>query len=964
MDADHRIHWQTHEKISTCPRISALTDALKEFLLQKDLGASEVKVIPLTQVPDIKARHEVIWISLVELEHTLLATMDQREMDLLRSITDEAKTLLWLTGANMLGAQPKPSLTLSSGLSRSLMLEQPSLHFTVMDIGEFLNDPKHNQATTCENILSALDSCLSDVDDREFIEQNGLLSIGRFSPDQDINMLFQRRFAAQDDDTSAIQPAPLESISPAELRIFGAGASDSIHFQQLRDPQDAPAPGFVDVLVKAVSLNAKDVYALTGRLETPQGHTACEYSGTVTAVGPDVTNVQVGDNVVALAPCRFATVTRGPAWAMHKMLPGEDANILPTLPVVYVSALYALRERAQLQHGESVLIHSGAGAFGMAAISLALRMGATVYTTVSSQAKRDAVATVLGLPREHIFHSRDSSFVDRVMAATQGHGVDVVVNSLVGDLMHRSWECIAHFGRFIEVGKRELTDAGRLDMSIFLRNATFSAFDLGDLFFSESPKHRRLFQTLTSEVLSLYRSGKIKPVPSTIFPVSETIKAYRHFWSKDRVGKIVINLENTRGRVPSTPAPNLTVFSPKKVYLLVGCLGGLGRSLSRWMVARGALNFIFLGRSGSDKPSAKKLISQLIAAGAKATVVRGNVSNVDDVIRAVSACRATGLAIGGVVQAAMGLSDGLFSRMTSQAWHQGIQPKWAGSMNLHAALQEHEADKELDFFLLMSSVSGSVGTATESNYCAANGFLDAFARWRRTLGRPAVSVGLGMISEVGYLHENPEIEALLLRRGIQPLNEAEFLQVMDLALSGTGAQCMGAHDELEEPWSAHILTGLEPFRVRQLREQGFDVTHGTMDDPRAAIISAAMAADHEERKDYREGKVNAAAASWLKNIPAKAAESLSSEGDAASLQVAVLRLVRKRFSNLILIPLEQIDNDKPLANFGVDSMIASEFRSWFWSAFKVDVPFLDLLSPEKTMNTLATFVEKHLVDQV
>ena len=109
--------------------------------------------------------------------------------------------------------------------------------------------------------------------------------------------------------------------------------------------------------------------------------------------------------------------------------------------------------------------------------------------------------------------------------------------------------------------------------------------------------------------------------------------------------------------------------------------------------------------------------------------------------------------------------------VTNETWHTGIKPKWQGTWNLHKALEGHN----LDFFLLISSLSGSLGSATESNYCAANHFLDAFAQWRSGQGKPTSSVALGMISDVGYLHENPEVWAWLLRRGLRALTEDEML---------------------------------------------------------------------------------------------------------------------------------------------------------------------------------------------
>ena len=377
------------------------------------------------------------------------------------------------------------------------------------------------------------------------------------------------------------------------------------------------------------------------------------------------------------------------------------------------------------------------------------------------------------------------------------------------------------------------------------------------------------------------------------------------------------------------------------------------------MMKLGARNFVFVGRSGADRKSARELVDRLEEAGANVTVVRGDVSSQKDIEAAVAACVATGKKIGGVVQAAMGLHEALFTRMPNSAWHTGIDPKWQGTWNLHNAIQpliDADPSNELDFFLLTSSVSGTVGTATESNYCSANGFLDSFAKWRRSRGQPCISIGLGMISEVGYLHENPEIEALLLRKGIQPLNEEEFLQVVDLALA---SEKKHAFEE------AHLLTGLEPEAIRELTKQGFDVTtHGVLVEARASLLLASLQAEIEMNEagssSGSSGSAVANAAPWFKEVPATLSAAFAPEADADTMKDAILRLIKKRFSNLILMPADQIAETRALPEFGVDSMIASEFRSWFWSVFKVDIPFLDIMSKQTSLAVLADSVETKL----
>lgn len=272
--------------------------------------------------------------------------------------------------------------------------------------------------------------------------------------------------------------------------------------------------------------------------------------------------------------------------------------------------------------------------------------------------------------------------------------------------------------------------------------------------------------------------------------------------------------------------------------------------------------------------------------------------------------------------------------MSNHFWHTGIDPKVVGTWNLHNSIKGKDSD--LDFFLMTSSVSGSVGTATESNYCSGNYFLDMFARYRRSLGLPAISVGLGMISEVGYLHENPEIEALLLRKGIQAIDEDELLQIIDVALSSKMTIAHG-YDAFAE---SHILTGLEPLGLKELRKKGFEGETPTLNDPRASVLAGSLDGDLALK-----GKDD--------DLPAEVVKALEK---GTPLEEAILQHIVRRFSNLVLVPLDKVDCAKPLAAYGMDSMIAAEFRTWFFSTFEVDIPFLELLSKTVTIRSLSDTV--------
>ena len=273
---------------------------------------------------------------------------------------------------------------------------------------------------------------------------------------------------------------------------------------------------------------------------------------------------------------------------------------------------------------------------------------------MSTQEKKEYLVKRFGLKASNIFSSRDTSFEESVLEATNGNGADVVLNSLTGDQLHASWRCCAPFGRFVEIGKRDLIDDGKLEMNGFLKNLTFSAFDLSNIYLDGGAACQKLWTNLLDQVLELYRAKKISKIAQVeMFDISEVSNALRRFLSRNRIGKIAVSLEDPEANINVQTFKYQSNFSAEKVYIMVGCLGGLGRSMAKWMMVRGARKFAFLGRSGADKPSARRLIEDLTSNGAQCEVVRGDVCNMQDVQNLVS--RAHGV-IGGVIQAAMGLN--------------------------------------------------------------------------------------------------------------------------------------------------------------------------------------------------------------------------------------------------------------------------------------------------------------------
>ena len=293
--------------------------------------------------------------------------------------------------------------------------------------------------------------------------------------------------------------------------------------------------------------------------------------------------------------------------------------------------------------------------------------------------------------------------------------------------------------------------------------------------------------------------------------------------------------------------------------------------------------------------------------------------------------------------------------MSCESWHISIDPKVQGAWNLHNALKGR--DSSLDFFLLTSSISGTVGTATESNYCAANAFLDAFARHRRGLGLPAASIGLGMISEVGYLHEHPEIEALLLRKGLHAINEDELLQICDIVLTEQISSDLSLGEE--HFIDGHVLTGFEAQGLQAIREQGFEGGNHVLDDPRVSIMAAMLAASNGENS-------TASGTSSGSHLPEEVATALATQGGQGTgtagspVLDAVQTVVSVKIRNLLL--LKELDPQIFLSKFGMDSMLAAEFRHFIFHTFNVDVPFQTILSETVSVASLAGLVAKELLD--
>ncbi|KAF5021541.1 hypothetical protein F66182_6423 [Fusarium sp. NRRL 66182] len=443
----------------------------------------------------------------------------------------------------------------------------------------------------------------------------------------------------------------------------------------------------------------------------------------------NVDKFKVGDRVFGMHAGCFQTRVRVDPRTFQRTPDRLGDEEAASLICTSATVVHSLIDVARLQRGESVLIHSAAGGVGQTAIRLAKYLGAEIFATVSSEKKKRLLIDEYGITESHIFNSRDYSFADGILRLTKQRGVDVVLNSLAGEALRRTWLCVAPFGRFIELGKRDIYDSNGLDMRPFLDNTTFSGLDI----LTQVINYPDRFEAIGKHVVELLKKGAIAPLDNLArYSFGEVSKAFRLMQSGSHVGKIAL-YPRPDDVVPVVPE-GLETFrlSSGNTHVLVGGLGGIGRSVARLLVERGVRHLVFLSRSGDSRPEAW---------------------------------------ISGY--------DAVYSSMTAQDWNLSLRPKLVATRNLHDLLPA-----DLDLLICLSSIAGIIGSRGQANYNAGNTYQDALAHDRAASGLASTSINLSLVVDVGVSTERSEVFQLLKDGGLLGMEENEVLNVIKAAVSG------------------------------------------------------------------------------------------------------------------------------------------------------------------------------------
>ncbi|EKG10605.1 Beta-ketoacyl synthase [Macrophomina phaseolina MS6] len=850
-------------------------------------------------------------ISLLEIDGSLLSNVKESEFSAVKQMSLEARLVLWVNGdASPVDGDPEADIAL--GFGRTVCSERGDQNFVNLS----LERPTMRLDPCVESILRVfrnITRSLGSAHENEYSEKDGIIQIPRVVPSPYINDLVTARSHQPDEQTYSVGS---NGRKPRfHLSIETPGLLDTLYYIEDQDEHSILEEEYVEIEVRATSLNFKDVMVALGQI--PGKGFGLDGAGIVSRATPG-SRFTPGDRVVY---CSFAGGGLGTFVTCSELqvekIPDDMAfNIAAAIPTVYSTVVYSIDYVAHLQKGESILIHAGAGGVGQAAIQLAMIRGARIFVTVGSQDKRHLLKDLYGLEDSQIFYSRDSTFAEDVRNATDGHGVDVVLNSLGGELLQQSWDCIAPFGRFVDIGKADIIANNMLPMGPFDRNVTFSAVDLVVIHEKAKPLLKKIIQ----DVIRLFKEHTHlhEPKPLHVFHPSRLEEAMRFLQGGRNTGKVVVDFAASGEQVKFRPALKPAYhFSNQATYVISGGLGGLGREIIRWMTRRGARNFLALSSSGVEgKPDAPTFIKEVEGMGAKILAPACNITNRKLLENTLQKAMRELPPIKGCIQAAMVLQDDMLMNMSATGFHAAKDPKTIGSWNLHELLPP-----DMDFFVLLSSFCGVMGNPGQCNYSAGNTFEDALARHRVSRGMRGVSVDLALIVEAGWANDNYTIVTESLRASDGGVKQEQLMAMLDALCDPTYdcqnfAQVVNVIDSPEELYrmtkEGRLAWAAKPMFNNLLR------------------IGELRLASREAAKTDDKASVDYAAL-------VKAAANTEDAGE-----VVAQGLVQKLAKSLS-VPPESLDVQKPAFVLGVDSLIAVEIRYWFIKQLQVEVAVFSIL---------------------
>ncbi|PRQ09065.1 type I polyketide synthase [Enhygromyxa salina] len=708
------------------------------------------------------------------------------------------------------------------------------------------------------------------------------------------------------------RPPAVERLTPPagsanwQLSVSTKGSLDNLILAERPLATGPLGPDEVRVAVRAAGLNARDVLNALGMypgeadaLDTKVGlDLGIEGAGVITGVGSQVQHLAVGDRVMGVMPAAFGPVAVADGRLLVKVPERWSFEQAAAVPIVFLTAYYALVELAKLARGQRVLIHAASSDIGLAAVALAQHLGAEVFATAPE--RKLAALRQLGLKDDHIASSETLGFEQKFLSATGGRGVDVVLDNLDAEFVNASLRLLPEGGHFAELGIRDIRDPARVASEY--RGVSYHAVDITRL----APE---LIQDMLVELLALFEVGALLPLTTSTWDLRNAGEAFRSLSNGGHVGKYVLELP--RG------------FDPDGTVLITGGTGALGSLVAKHVIERhGARNLLLVSRRGDESPNAKRLAVELELLGAVVTLAACDVAD-RDALRQLLLGIPQAHPLTAVFHIAGVLDDGVLASLTPERIDRVFHPKVDAALALHELTVE--LGLELAAFVMFSSIVGIMGNAGQASYAAANTFLDALCARRHAAELPATSLAWGPWGGEGMAARLSDADrARMRRRGMVPLAPVDGLALLDTALGRPDAMLVPVH--------------LDTSSVS---------THG--EAPPTMLRGMVRAAPRPR------ATASVAATSSSTSLQQRLAPMSDAERDRA-----LLDLVRSEIASVLdLGRPESLGPDRPLKDLGLDSLVAVELRNRLQTVTGLRLPST-LLFDYPTPGALATMIHGEL----
>ncbi|PWY90361.1 hypothetical protein BO94DRAFT_574133 [Aspergillus sclerotioniger CBS 115572] len=850
----------------------------------------------LVDLADVSHDHiNTIGLVLVGYQGLDLSELSAHEYDRISFLLTAFHRLLWVT----CDADETPKSAMASGLVRTARWERDhdGVNFILLGISQ----PVRSASAAAFQMIRVCDHAFLSHElvprNAELRLEGSVLLTNRLFPATGINECIASSSRPRS------KQVALEAVHhPVKLTSIGPHQPNGFHFVEDQRVDEPLLPDEVKIQICAVGLDESDADDMTRLI--PGDSTGSQGAGVVVEVGLAVQDIQVGDQVMALRTGPSGSVQtflRTHSSAVAKVPEGISLADAATLPLPFATAYHGLVNVARLGPQEIILVHNAGTATGQAAVQFACMLGATVYATVRTDAQRQALIDY-GVERSHILDG--ASFAQQLANRDATRSVDVFFNITRESLQKKDLACLSPFGRLVDLYGQGSLPAGPAGPT----NRTYATVSIKELV---QARPKALHGTLRT-ISQLLTSRAIRP----IIPVRAGYSELQTVLSQIRQGNAGPWALEPRANdsIPVAMKPlGDYKFDPCASYLLIGGFGGIGRSVVRWMLTRGAKNFIFLSRSGASSVPAKQLCADLLDAGCGVSDTVCDVTDGIAVEDALQRCQKSMPPIRGCLQCSMVLEDSMLSNMTHAQFLNAITPKVQGTIHVASALSNVKSN--LDFFVMLSSSAGIIGNRGQANYSAANAFLDAFAAQLVSRGYPATSISLGSVLSVGWVAENQDRLPIALSYGA--ISEDLLLAILEYHMDPSWGAA-------QSPGTCHTVAGVRSardFHRQSIPLPGFMAY--PLFSPLRAIAGASQTAEEVAEAPIAQGLRGA-----------------TSMEDAVEL---VTRAIVYKLARIMALSAKEIDAQRSLASYGVDSLVTVDLKAWFQREVGATVASADLL---------------------